>query len=67
MEKPLQQCHDTKEGQSMWKWLICLFLTILAYCLFDLGCSIQNHVIGILVKGIGGGLFMFVGMIIKED
>ena len=49
------------------KHLIALLIVILAYVVFDFAFTVvQNHILAILVKSVGGCMFMLAGMILKD-
>ena len=50
----------------MTKWIIILVATVAAYALIDFSYHIQWHIAALLIRGTGGAILMFIGMVIKE-
>ena len=49
------------------KNIIALLIVILAYIVFDFAFTcIHSHIIAMLVKAVGGCMFMLAGMILKD-
>jgi hypothetical protein len=49
------------------KNIIALLIVILAYVVFDFAFTcIHSHIIAMLVKAVGGCMFMLAGMILKD-
>lgn len=50
----------------MTKWIIILMATVAAYALIDFSYHIQWHIAALLLRGTGGAILTFIGMVIKE-
>lgn len=46
-------------------FLICIVITVIGYFIIDMGYHVHSRVVHHLLTGIGGGILMTVGIIIK--